>query len=86
MLFRSPSHFDPVWGDDALKRNKSYDKKKTGLIIGKGLYLIRIKQTKDFSNARALIVLNELQDVLQNISNKTINDKDKTIFIGDENG
>ena len=32
-----PSHFLPVWGDDVLARNQKYDKKKTGLIIGKGL-------------------------------------------------
>ena len=48
-----PSHFLPVWGEDALKKNISYDQKKQGLILGRGLTLIRIKQTKDFSKARA---------------------------------
>ena len=43
-----PSHFLPVWGEDALAKNISYDQKKQGLILGKGLALIRIKQTKDF--------------------------------------
>lgn len=48
-----PSHFLPVWGEDSLKKNIKYDNKKSGLIIGKGLKLIRVKQKHDFSNARA---------------------------------
>lgn len=55
-----PSHFEPVWGDQSLKRNISYDQKKEGLITGKGWHLIRIKQTKDFSKARALKIYQEL--------------------------
>jgi very-short-patch-repair endonuclease len=57
-----PSHFEPVWGQDNLKRNKGYDNKKSGLILGKGLVLIRIKQTKDFSKARAQTIYSELKD------------------------
>jgi len=70
-----PSHFLPVWGDDALKRNIKYDQKKEGLVIGKGLYLIRIQQTKDFSKTRALLVYNKLKEVLEQIKNNTTNDK-----------
>lgn len=55
-----PSHFEPVWGEQSLKRNIQYDKKKEGLITGKGWHLIRIKQTKDFSNARGIIIFDEL--------------------------
>lgn len=55
-----PSHFLPVWGDDVLKKNKKYDQKKTGLIIGKGLKLIRIKQQHNFSKSRSLLVYNKL--------------------------
>lgn len=59
-----PSHFLPVWGDDALAKNIKYDNKKSGLIIGKGLKLIRIKQQHDFSNARADQVCRALLGVL----------------------
>jgi len=77
-----PSHFEPVWGDDTLKRNKKYDDKKTGLLIGKGLFLIRIKQTKDFSASRGLIIFNQLMDLLSNIEqNKPTNTK--VLYIGD---
>lgn len=76
-----PSHFEPVWGDEALTRNKKYDDKKSGLIIGKGLSLIRIKQTKDYSKTRAQIIFQELLNVLDNIKNNNI--QTKIINIGD---
>jgi len=77
-----PSHFEPVWGDDTLKRNKKYDNKKTGLIIGKGLFLIRIKQMKDFSYARGLIVFDQLIQILKDIENNKLTNN-KVLYIGD---
>jgi|688.fasta_scaffold343187_2 very-short-patch-repair endonuclease len=65
-----PSHFEPIWGDDSLSRNQKYDNKKTGLILGKGWVLIRVKQSKDFSPSRALIIYEELKSVLGNIKTK----------------
>lgn len=59
-----PSHFEPVWGDDALKKNKKYDQKKAGLITGKGIRLIRIKQRHDFSKARANNIYHKLYQIL----------------------
>lgn len=79
-----PSHFAPVWGDDVLKRNIQYDNKKTGLILGKGLVLIRIKQTKDFSKSRALLIYEQLQLVIKNIQNKFPDINNRTIQIGDD--
>jgi len=78
-----PSHFEPVWGDEALKRNISYDNKKEGLIIGKGWNLIRIKQTKDFSKTRADLICLKLANILAKIKSgntsgsKTFNIEDK---------
>jgi len=65
-----PSHFAPVWGSDSLKRNVKYDQKKTGLILGKGLVLIRIKQNMDYSTSRARLVYNKLQELLKSINNR----------------
>lgn len=76
-----PSHFEPVWGNDALKRNKKYDTKKTGLILGKGLYLIRIKQTKDYSKSRANLILRDLLNAIDQIT--TQQQSSKVINIGD---
>ena len=77
-----PSHFEPVWGDDSLQKNKKYDNKKTGLIIGKGLYLIRIKQSKDFSTTRALLIFQELVGILRDIESQKIT-QNKVLNIGD---
>ncbi len=74
-----PSHYEPVWGDEALKRNKSYDNKKTGLILGKGLVLIRIKQIKDFSPSRGRLLYDQLKTVLVQIKEK-FPDKDNRYF------
>lgn len=60
-----PSHFDDIWGKDALTRNKKYDQKKEGLIIGKGISLIRIKQIGDFSKSRATRLLEKLREVIK---------------------
>lgn len=67
-----PSHFLPVWGNDVLARNQKYDKKKTGLIIGKGLKLIRIKQTHDFSKSRASILYDKLLKAIDKINDSKI--------------
>lgn len=77
-----PSHFKPVWGSDALQKNQKYDQKKTGLLLGKGVKIIRIKQTKDFSQSRSNIVYDRLIHAIDELkSNNTLN----TIEIGDEN-
>lgn len=76
-----PSHFEPVWGEDSLNKNQKYDQKKTGLIIGKGIRLIRIKQTSDFSKARATILTDKLLGLLNTIDNN----KDNLFYIEDTN-
>jgi very-short-patch-repair endonuclease len=65
-----PSHFEPVWGQDCLNKNISYDQKKQGLILGKGLVLIRVKQTKDYSKTRAKIIYAKLLEQVNNIKKK----------------
>lgn len=79
-----PSHFEPVWGDKSLERNVRYDNKKTGLILGKGWLLIRIKQTKDFSNSRASLIYEKLKSELDKI--KTEFPTNRVIELGDNNG
>jgi very-short-patch-repair endonuclease len=75
-----PSHFAPVWGQEALDRNQKYDIKKNGLLVGKGLKLIRVKQMKDFSNARALLIYSKLVDSINTLNNST---DIKSLEIGD---
>lgn len=79
-----PSHFLPVWGDEALKRNKAYDQKKEGLILGKGLALIRIKQLRDFSKSRADILYGKLKNIISSIETK-FPDIDNRSFLIEDN-
>jgi very-short-patch-repair endonuclease len=76
-----PSHFEPVWGDDALKRNQKYDSKKTGLLVGKGIKLIRVTQKHDFSKARASVLVGAIINTINEIisQKQSVN----TIEIGD---
>lgn len=66
-----PSHFLPVWGKETLARNQKYDKKKTGLIIGKGLKLIRVKQVHDFSKSRSDVLYEKLIKAINDIKNSS---------------
>lgn len=38
-----PSHFKPVWGEKSLQRQIDADTRKSGIILSKGLVLIRVK-------------------------------------------
>lgn len=78
-----PSHFLPVWGEDVLQKNIKYDNKKSGLILGKGLVLIRIKQLSDFSPTRAKLILAELLQHILSIKNKFPDAKNRSIEIGE---
>lgn len=69
-----PSHFQDIWGEENLKRNKKYDSKKTGLILGRGWYLIRVKQNKDFSKSYASVLYDKLYSKIQEIQNKPKSD------------
>ena len=78
-----PSHFEPVWGADTLNRNIKYDNKKTGLLLGKGSVLIRIKQLRDFSPTRAKIIWDKLKDTIKEIENKFPDIDNRLITIED---
>ena len=41
-----PSHFTPIWGNDALLKTQKADNEKNGLILEHGFCVIRIKQLK----------------------------------------
>jgi very-short-patch-repair endonuclease len=62
-----PSHFRPVWGEDNLERNKRSDRQKTGLILGQGFVLIRIRQDKRISQRYFRRVLDSLVVELEKI-------------------
>lgn len=42
-----PSHFLPIWGEDKLQKQIKADTQKTGLILSKGMVIIRVKNLSD---------------------------------------
>ena len=42
-----PSHFLPIWGEEKLQKQIKADFNKTGLILSKGMVIIRIKNLSD---------------------------------------
>ena len=81
-----PSHFLPVWGTESLKRNISYDNKKQGLVLGRGMVLIRIKQEKDFSETRGDMIYAQLNTLLVSISGEFPKPDNRIFIIEDTNG
>ncbi len=43
-----PSHFLPIWGEEKLQKQIRADAHKTGLVLGKGFVVIRVKSVSDF--------------------------------------
>lgn len=41
-----PTHFLPIWGEERLKKTMVSDAKKTGLLISRGIKIIRVKLLK----------------------------------------
>ena len=78
-----PSHFLPVWGEEALAKTITYDAKKQGLILGKGLVLIRIKQSKDFSKSRATLIYDKLLTIIKAINSRFPDPDNRTFNIED---
>ena len=65
-----PSHFKPVWGQENLDKNIKADQQKTGLILGSGLVMIRIKQTQSLTQRYMRNTLQRLLDVLSKIKDE----------------
>ena len=65
-----PSHFKPVWGMENLIKNQKGDRQKTGLVLGQGLVLIRVKMEKKFSQRYARQTAKKLLEILNTIKNK----------------
>jgi len=70
-----PSHFEPIWGEENLKRNKKSDKQKSGLLLGAGFKLIRVKHAGETSQKFYRDILAKLIDAVQSVQNKTNNEK-----------
>ena len=65
-----PSHFKPVWGQENLEKNIKADQQKTGLILGSGLVMIRIKQNQSLTQRYMRNTLTKLLELLDTIKDE----------------
>lgn len=64
-----PSHFRSVWGEDKLRQTQQSDQHKTGLLLARGLNVIRIKQEKYLSESYKRKVLKALLELIESLPN-----------------
>ncbi len=77
-----PSHFLPIWGEDKLQKQIKSDFQKTGLILGKGFVIIRLKSLGNFvSLSRKETLMVELTECLRGIENKYPQEPERYIEI-----
>jgi very-short-patch-repair endonuclease/DNA-binding CsgD family transcriptional regulator len=64
------SHFEPIWGEEALQKQISFDTQKEGLIKSKGFNLIRIEnKCSSFAIKRIGDLKNNLKTTLEQLTN-----------------
>lgn len=65
-----PSHFLPIWGNKTLQRNKRADSQKNGLLLTRGIIVIRIKQEGTLSQKYKRDLITKLVGLLKEIEVK----------------
>lgn len=55
-----PSHYEPIWGEDALSRQRKSDLEKNGLLLGKKIRLARIRGDKKTVKYTAKVIADVL--------------------------
>jgi very-short-patch-repair endonuclease len=74
------SHFEPIWGEDQLKKQIEFDTQKDGIILSRGFRIIRIENfNSSMAIARLLKLEQELLQVLEDIKNGTLDTNLKVI-------
>ena len=65
-----PSHFEPVWGEDVLRKNQKRDAEKTGLLLERGCCIIRVRQKQALSKKYKRDVLRQVLQTVDAINGK----------------
>lgn len=81
-----PSHFLPIWGEDALQKSRRADADKDGLLLSMGYCVIRVQQTKSMSDKYKRDLSAELIETLEKIKRKFPDRQNRHITIGGNNG
>lgn len=65
-----PSHYEPIWGPEALQKTQRADAEKDGLLLGMGFCIIRVRQMKSLSEKYKRDIFKSLSDTLNSIQEK----------------
>ena len=65
-----PSHFLPIWGQKTLQRNQKSDAQKNGLLLGKGLIIVRVRYQSALSHKNKRDISNKLLSLIKQIETK----------------
>lgn len=77
-----PSHFFPIWGEDSLQKNIKADLEKNGLLLSRGVIVVRVKQTdNNISNLRRQNMSEKVLDVIKQIEQEPPTEKNRLIEI-----
>jgi len=79
-----PSHYYPIWGEEALQRNLRSDANKDGLLLGMGMCVVRIVQTRSLSDKYKRDIYAVLHNALQKIEEKFPVSGKRYIKLGDK--
>ena len=78
-----PSHFENIWGADNLAKNKQRDNEKSGLLLGRGCVILRVRQKKGLTNKYKRDILASVLETLEQIKRKKPEKGKRHIILGE---
>jgi len=78
-----PSHYEAVWGDENFAQSSKSDNIKTGLILGRGLVLIRLKHQRVKSQKYLRDTFTQLKDTILKIKANFPEEGHRLIMLGE---
>jgi very-short-patch-repair endonuclease len=79
-----PTHFEPIWGEENLKKTQKTDNIKDGLLLNSGYCIIRLRQKKNLSKTYVSKLKDDLFKILESIEIKFPEAGQRKITIGEQ--
>lgn len=76
-----PSHFKPIWGEEAFQRTRATDEEKNALLLAKGWAVVRVQQRKKLTGRYMRHLRDCLLSVITELENKFPEDQTKRFFV-----
>jgi len=78
-----PSHFSPIWGKTTFERNQRADQQKNGLLLGRGMVVIRVLNNKQPSQKTKRDITNKLIALIKDLEKNWPSIENRYIEIGE---